>query len=91
MKTCIDEQDEKEKNKKLKWLKETEYAVVISEEENEIDKFKKWDLDIIHHREKMNERDLTTEFKDNENPFRLAIVCAMCLQDLMLRVSIYYI
>ena len=79
MKLCFDEQDEKEKNKKLKWLKETEYAVVVSEEQNEIDKFKKWDLDIIPHREKMKKRDLTTEFKDNENPFRLAIVCAMWL------------
>ncbi|MDU1538605.1 MAG: type I restriction endonuclease subunit R [Paeniclostridium sordellii] len=79
MKNCLDEQDEKEKSKKLKWLKETEYAVVVSEEQNEIDKFKKWDLDIIPHREKMKKRDLATEFKDNGNPFRLAIVCAMWL------------
>ena len=79
MKTCLDEQDEIEKGKKLNWLKETEYAVVVSEEQNEIDKFKKWDLDIIPHREKMKKRDLTTEFKDNESPFRLAIVCAMWL------------
>lgn len=79
MKACLDEQDEKEKSKKLQWLKETEYAVVVSEEQNEIDKFKKWDLDIIPHREKMKKRDLATEFKDNSNPFRLAIVCAMWL------------
>ncbi|CEK37661.1 type I restriction endonuclease subunit R [Paraclostridium sordellii] len=79
MKNCLDEQDEKEKSKKLKWLKETEYAVVVSEEQNEIDKFKKWELDIIPHREKMKKRDLATEFKDNGNPFRLAIVCAMWL------------
>lgn len=79
MKACLDEQDEKEKSKKLQWLKETEYAVVVSEEQNEVDKFKKWDLDIIPHREKMKKRDLATEFKDNSNPFRLAIVCAMWL------------
>lgn len=79
MKDCLDEQDEKEKSKKLQWLKETEYAVVVSEEQNEIDKFKKWNLDIIPHREKMKKRDLATEFKDNSNPFRLAIVCAMWL------------
>lgn len=79
IKACLDEQDAKEKSKKLQWLKETEYAVVVSEEQNEIDKFKKWDLDIIHHREKMKKRDLATEFKDNSNPFRLAIVCAMWL------------
>lgn len=79
MKNFLDEQDEKEKSNKLQWLKETEYAVVVSEEQNEIDKFKKWDLDIIPHREKMKKRDLATEFKDNSNPFRLAIVCAMWL------------
>ncbi len=79
IKSSSDEQDEKEKSKKLQWLKETEYAVVVSEEQNEIDKFKKWDLDIIPHREKMKKRDLATEFKDNSNPFRLAIVCAMWL------------
>lgn len=79
MKACLDEQDEKEKSKKLQWLKETEYAVVVSEEQNEVDKFKEWDLDIIPHREKMKKRDLATEFKDNSNPFRLAIVCAMWL------------
>lgn len=79
IKASFDEQDEKERIKKLTWLKETEYAVVVSEEQNEVDKFKKWDLDIIPHRENMKKRDLTTEFKDNSNPFRLAIVCAMWL------------
>ena len=34
MKNCLDEQDEKEKSNKLQWLKETEYAVVVSEEQN---------------------------------------------------------
>lgn len=61
----------------LKWIKETEIAVVVSGEQNEIDKFKAWDLDITVHREKMNKRDLETEFKDEDNPFRLVIVCAM--------------
>ena len=34
-------------------------------------------LDIEVHRKKMVERNLEKEFKDPENPFRLAIVCAM--------------
>ena len=34
-------------------------------------------LDIESHRRKMVERNLEKEFKDEENPFRLAIVCAM--------------
>ena len=35
------------------------------------------DLEIAPHRKKMVERDLEKEFKDEDNPFRLAIVCAM--------------
>lgn len=61
----------------LKWTKETEISVVVSGEQNEIDKFRGWGLDIEPHRLKMNTRDLEKEFKEEENPFRLAIVCAM--------------
>ena len=34
-------------------------------------------LDIEKHRKKMVERDLEKEFKDDNNPFRLVIVCSM--------------
>jgi type I restriction enzyme R subunit len=61
----------------IDWIKATEVAVVVSNEQNEISKFNDWGLDIEPHRLKMNDRDLETEFKDEENPFRLAIVCAM--------------
>lgn len=61
----------------LKWTKETEIAVVVSSEQNEIQKFRNWGLDIEPHRLKMNERDLETEFKDEDHPFRFVIVCAM--------------
>lgn len=57
--------------------KKTEICVVVSSEQNEVDKFKKLDLDITTHRRKIVERDLEKEFKDDNNPFRLAIVCAM--------------
>lgn len=63
----------------LKWAKDTEIAVVVSGEQNEIQKFRNWGLDIEPHRLKMNERDLETEFKDEDNPFRFVIVCAMWL------------
>jgi type I restriction enzyme, R subunit len=49
----------------------------VSSEQNEVDKFRKMSLDIEQHRRKMVERNLEKEFKDAENPFRLAIVCAM--------------
>jgi len=72
-----DDQELLSKAQNLQWIKETEVAVVVSGEQNEIDKFKAWDLDITVHREKMNTRDLETEFKDEDNPLRFAIVCAM--------------
>lgn len=89
LKNCVDEQDEAEKRKQLNWLKETEYAVVISEEQNEVKTFEKWGLDIKSHREKIKKgikrnnedkyTDLATDYKNPESPFRLAIVCAMWL------------
>ncbi|MEO6230874.1 MAG: type I restriction endonuclease subunit R [Ferruginibacter sp.] len=66
-----------EKNRELKWIKETEICVVVSPEQNEIQKFQKWDLDIEPHREKMNSEDLETRFKEEDDPFRFVIVCAM--------------
>lgn len=63
--------------RKLAKVEETEVCVVVSSEQNEVYKFRKMDLDIASHRKKMAERDLEKEFKDEDNPFRLAIVCAM--------------
>ena len=65
--------------KAWQWSKETEMAVVISHEQNEIEHFEKWGLDIEAHRLKMNERDLEKDFKADEHPFRFVIVCAMWL------------
>jgi type I restriction enzyme R subunit len=66
-----------EKKRELQWIKETEICVVVSGEQNEIQKFQKWDLDIEPHREKMNNEDLEVRFKDENDPFRFVIVCAM--------------
>lgn len=66
-----------EKSRELQWIKETEICVVVSSEQNEIQNFKKWDLDIEPHREKYNNQDLETRFKDENDPFRFVIVCAM--------------
>ena len=66
-----------EKARELQWIKETEICVVISSEQNEIQKFQKWELDIEPHREKMNSEDLEARFKDENDPFRFVIVCAM--------------
>jgi type I restriction enzyme R subunit len=63
--------------RKLQKVEETEVCVVVSSEQNEVDKFRKYGLDIAFHRKKIVDRDLEKEFKDEDNPFRLAIVCAM--------------
>ncbi len=68
-----------ELQRKIKWMQETEMAVVISQEQNEIQTFDKWKLDIKTHRTKMEKRELDKEFKDSENPLRVVFVCAMWL------------
>lgn len=73
------QQEAMELGRKLKWMQETEMAVVISQEQNEIQTFEKWGLDIKYHREKMEKRKLDKEFKDPANPLRVVFVCAMWL------------
>ena len=73
------QQEAQELERKLRWMRETEMAVVISQEQNEIQTFQKWGLDITPHRRKMEKRELDKEFKDADNPFRVVFVCAMWL------------
>jgi type I restriction enzyme R subunit len=77
IKDAKDIEEQQDLFRKLKKVEETEVCVVVSSEQNEVDKFRKMNLDIAQHRKKIVERDLEKEFKDEENPFRLAIVCAM--------------
>ncbi len=73
------QQEAQELERKLKWMRETEMAVVISQEQNEVQTFQKWGLDIQTHRAKMEKRELDKEFKDAANPLRIVFVCAMWL------------
>ncbi len=50
-----DEQEELFRRRQLDWIRETRMAVVVSEEQGEVDKFRKWDLDITPHRRLMKE------------------------------------
>jgi len=77
IKNAEDQQEAQELQRKYDKVAETEVCVVVSSEQNEVDKFKQMGLDIAVHRKKIVERNLEKEFKDAENPFRLAIVCAM--------------
>ena len=72
-----DEQQAQQLKHHLQRVQETEVCVVVSPEQNEVKKFARLGLDIELHRKKMAARDLEKEFKDDDNPFRLAIVCAM--------------
>lgn len=76
---CASQQEVQELERKLQWMQETEMAVVISQEQNEVQTFQKWGLDIQTHRAKMEKRELDKEFKDAANPLRVVFVCAMWL------------
>ena len=73
------QQEAQELERKLQWMQETEMAVVISQEQNEVQTFRKWGLDIQTHRTKMEKRELDREFKDTSHPLRVVFVCAMWL------------
>jgi len=75
-------------NAQADWLDETIIEIIISEAQNEVADFKKWDFDIIPHRALMKQGfetadgkrvDVEEAFKDPKHPFRIAIVCAMWL------------
>ena len=70
------------------WMKTTQIAVVVSEEQGEVEKFRRWNLDITQHRKLIKEGfetddgqrvDIESAFKKDDHPFRVAIVCAMWL------------
>jgi type I restriction enzyme R subunit len=75
------------RQRQIAWMEETRMTVVVSEEQGEIEKFKKWDADIEPHRRLMlggfedgEERvDVETAFKNSDHPFRVVFVCAMWL------------
>lgn len=73
------QQEALEQRRKISWMESTEMAVVVSQEQNEVARFRKWGLDIAPHRRKMEERRLDDEFKDAGNPLRIVFVCAMWL------------
>ena len=84
--SVTDEQEDIYRRRQIAWMRETRKAVVISEEQGEVEKFRKWKLDITPHRKLIKEGleledgkriDLDSVFKKEDHPFRIAIVCAM--------------
>ena len=76
---CDSQQEVQEMKRKLAWMRETDMAVVVSQEQNEIQTFQKWDLDIKTHRERMEKEELDKQFKDADSKLRVVFVCAMWL------------
>ncbi len=50
-----DQQGKMSRTRQLEWMRETRMAVVVSEEQGEVEKFRKWDLDIRPHRKLIKE------------------------------------
>ena len=71
------QQEVQEQKRKLEWMQKTEMAVVVSQEQNEIQTFQKWELDILTHRKKMEDCKLDEDFKDTDNPLRV-VLCVRC-------------
>ena len=73
-----------ELTRKLDYMNKVEMAVIVSEEDDENEKFRKQGLDISMHRQKMKAvtpegLDIEDRFKDPEDPLQLVFVCAMWL------------
>lgn len=68
-----------ELDQQVAFMEETDMAVIVSSQQNEIDLFKEKGLDIEPHRTRMAKEDMETKFKDARDPFRLVFVCAMWL------------
>ncbi len=62
---------------RIRYMEETDMAVVVSPGQNEIDELRQKGVDITRHRTRMNTEDLDTKFKDPDDPFRIVFVCAM--------------
>ncbi|HOX87442.1 MAG TPA: type I restriction endonuclease subunit R [bacterium] len=63
--------------KKLRFMQETDMAVVVSSSQNEVEDMKQKGVDILPHRRRIVKEDLATKFKDAKDPFRMVFVCAM--------------
>jgi type I restriction enzyme R subunit len=61
----------------VKFMEQTDMAVVVSSAQNEVETFKKKGLNIAPHRARMMKEDLDTKFKDENDPLRIVFVCAM--------------
>ncbi|MBI4318431.1 MAG: type I restriction endonuclease subunit R, partial [Chloroflexi bacterium] len=75
--SSCDPTERQELEDKIKYMQESDMAVVVSQSQNEVEDMKKKGLDITLHRRRMITEDLDKKFKDEKDPFRIVFVCAM--------------
>jgi type I restriction enzyme R subunit len=66
---------------RMEVLDTTDMALIVSPGQNEIEQMKALGLDIVPHRQRLNDSEppLDEKFKDTDDPLRLVFVCAMWL------------
>jgi type I restriction enzyme, R subunit len=60
-------------------LQTTDMALIVSAGQNEVAQMQDQGLDIVPHRQRMNNESLDEKFKDPKDPLRLVFLCAMWL------------
>ena len=76
LESCADSERE-ELEARVRYMEETDMAVVVSQSQNEGEELAKKGADITPHRKRMVAEDLDTKFKDSNDPLRIVFVCAM--------------
>ncbi len=72
-----DHAEREEFQSQIRFMKETDMAVVVSQSQNEVADFREKGLDIATHRKRMVREEMDVKFKDPNDPFRIVFVCAM--------------
>jgi type I restriction enzyme R subunit len=75
----LSEAEKQPLRQRLEVLQTTDMALIVSPGQNEIAQMQKHGLDIVPHRQRMNDEALDEKFKDPKDPLRLVFVCAMWL------------
>ncbi len=75
----LSEFEQKKLSITIKYMSETDMAMVISQSQNEVEAFQKKELDITPHRQRLVSESppLDEKFKDPSHPLRIIFVCAM--------------
>lgn len=92
LKTVVAEDERQIREQQLAWMRETRMAVVVSEEQGEVEKFRNWDVDIIPHRRLLKDGiDLPEELRrrpEYANIARMALDDAFKVKEHPFRIAI---